>query len=409
MKEFELDNGMKVFIRENPGTKTVAIDAWVRTGSINEPPSLNGISHFLEHMLFKGTKKYKPGEIDRIVEGLGAVWNAATSEDYTHFYLSVASPYFTPCLDVMAEVLKNSVIDPNEVERERLVILEEYRRKQDNPAGFLFEKVYMKSYTRGPYKYPVLGTPETIQAITAEDIRQYYLQYYTPETVTLVIVGDVKAEEILPEIKKRFADFTRKHKPTSTDYTTEYAFNLRERYERPAGDVYMAMSFPAPGIDRVDDVCAMDVLSVILGEGRSSRLYRIVKEQKQLVSSIDVSYATQRLDSLFVISATLNPDKLQKAEKAIITEIKRIRRQKPSRRELKKAKRMITNSYYFATETNAGQAGIFGYYYNLTGSVEFEKKYLERINAVSAEAVQEVARKYLSPDSYNLFYVQPRP
>lgn len=409
MKEFTLDNGMKVFIRENPGTKTVAIDAWVRTGSINEPPSLNGISHFLEHMLFKGTKKYKPGEIDRIVEGLGAVWNAGTSEDYTHFYLSVAAPYFAQCLDVMAEVLKNSVIDPNEVERERLVILEEYRRKQDNPAGFLFEQVYIKSYVKGPYRFPVLGTPDTLKAITPEDIQRYYLQYYTPETVTLVIVGDVKADEILPEVKKQFADFTRKHKPADVDYTTEYARNLRERYERQAGDVYLAMSFPAPGIDKVDDVCAMDVLSVILGEGRSSRLYRIVKEKKQLVSSIDVTYATQKLDSLFVVSATLNPDKLEKTEKAILTEIKRLRQHKPPRNELNKAKRMITNSYYFSTETNAGQAGIFGYYYTLTGSVEFEQKYLERINAVTPEAVQQVARKYLSPDAYNLFYIQPRP
>lgn len=406
MKHYRLDNGMDVFIRENPGTKTVAIDAWINTGGINEPPALTGISHFLEHMLFKGTEKYKPGEIDRIIENVGAVWNAGTSEDFTHYYLSVAAPYFNTCMDVMAEVLKNSIIDPQEVEKERLVILEEYRRKQDSPPGFLFEQVYMKSYSRGPYQHSVIGTTETILAITQKDILDYYHHYYTPENLALVIIGDVRAEDVLPHVREKFADFTRESVPFTIDYTTEYALGIREKYERPAGDIYLAMSFPAPGIENIKDVWAMDVLSVILGDGRSSRFYRTIKEDKELVSSINVSYATQKLDSLFVVVATLDPKNLEATEKAILKEIQKVARHAVPGKELAKAKRMISNGYYFSTETNAGQAGIFGYYYTLTGSIEFERKYLEGIQSITAEDVKEAASHYLTA-AHNQFYIQP--
>lgn len=407
MKKFVLDNGLQVFIRENKGSKTVAIDAMVNAGSLYEPSNLSGLSHFLEHMLFKGTEKYKVGEIDKIIEGVGAVWNAGTSEDFTHYYISVAAPYFDTCIEVMAEVLKNSIIDPEEVEKERLVILEEYRRKQDNPMAFLMEKVYYNSYARGPYKYPVLGTPNTINAITTQDLKEYYQRYYTPDNMVLVVIGDITAENAIQKIKQVFADFNRKKQPWEKDQSTQYAFKIRKQYEKQVGDTYMAMVFAAPGIDKVDEVCVMDLLTTILGDGRSSRLYRSIKEKQQLVSSIGVSYGTQKLDSLVIITATLNADKLAQTEQAILTEIKHLLERKVTAAELKKAKRMLTNGYYFATETNAGQSSIFGYYYILTGSMEFEQKYLERLQSITAEQIQEVANRYLAGGNYNLFYILP--
>ncbi|MCX7765534.1 MAG: insulinase family protein [Candidatus Sumerlaeia bacterium] len=406
MKKFVLDNGLQVFIRENKGSKTVAIDALVNAGSITEPANLSGLSHFLEHMLFKGTEKYKVGEIDKIIEGVGAIWNAGTSEDFTHYYISVAAPYFDTCIEVMAEVLKNSIIDPEEVEKERLVILEEYRRKQDNPIAFLMEEVYYNSYARGPYKYPVLGTPATLNTITTQDLKEYYQRYYTPDNMVLVVIGDIIAENAIAKIQQAFADFNRKKQFWENDQLTQYAFKVRKQYEKQVGDTYMAMVFPAPGIDKVEEACVMDVLTTILGDGRSSRLYRNVKEKQQLVSSIGVSYSTQKLDSLMIITATLNPDKLAKTEQAILTEIKHLIERKVTPAELKKAKRMLTNGYYFATETNAGQSSIFGYYYILTGSTEFEQKYLERLQSVTAEQIQQVANRYLAGD-YNLLYIIP--
>ena len=407
MKRFDLDNGLTVFIRENPGSKTVALDAWVNTGAVNEPSPINGISHFLEHMLFKGTEKYKSGEIDKIIEGVGAVWNAGTSEDFTHYYLSVAVPYFSNCLDVMAEVLKNSVIDPVEVERERMVILEEYRRKQDNPVGFLFEEVFTKSYVSGPYSDSVIGTTETITAITRDDIVDYYHRYYTPDNMIFVVIGDIDTEQALSDIKRAFEGFDRKKRPFDIDYSHVYASRIRNSYKRQVGDMYLAMSFPAPGMNMAEDTYAMDMLSAIMGDGRSSRLNNRIKEKKHLVSSIDVSYGTQRLESLFLISATLNPEKIEEAEKEIIAIVEELRSKKVSAKELEKARRMIINGYYFSTETNAGQSGVFGYYYTVTGSEAFEIKYLENLMKVTAEDIRQVAEKYLDPAARNVFYLDP--
>ncbi len=407
MKRITLDNGLTIFFRRTPGTRTVAIDTWVKAGAADEPCELSGISHFLEHMLFKGTERYEPGEIDKIVESVGAVWNAETSEDYTRFYISVAAPYFNKCLEVMAEVIRHSIVDPAECEKERLVILEEFSRKQDNPGGFLLEEIYKKSFIKGPYKQSVLGEPATIKNITRDNIEEYYRRYYTPDNMIIVIVGDIEEAEVVEQATARFGDFENRKKPFPVDEEYEYATGQREIYTRQAGDTYLSLAFPAPGIDKFGDVLALDVLSVILGEGHSSRLFRKIREDQHLVSSIGVSYGTTRLDGLLMILATLNSDNMDKAEESIREEITRIREEPVAAGELRKAVRVLTNSHYFATETNAGQAGIFGYYYIISDSDTIERRYIDRLPEVTAGDVRDVARKYLSPATYNLFAIQP--
>lgn len=409
MSLHKMNNGLMAIIKENPGSKTVSIDAWMDAGSIHEPARINGIAHFLEHMLFKGTERRGVGEIDRTIEAVGGVWNAGTANDFMHCYLSVAAQYFPVGLDVMADVLENSLLDPEEVEKERQVILEEYRRKQDDPAGFLFEEVYEKSYLKSPYRLPVLGSPETIKAISRQDLLDYYHRYYAPENITLLVIGDIDTSQTLNEIRQAFKDFDRKYNPfPSPDAKTEYSEALNKVYERDVKETYLALSFPAPSIVEKPDVYAMDVLLYILGEGRSSRLYRRLKEELQLVSGIGVGYATQRYQGLTVISATLSDVNLDKAKAAIVEELEKLKKKGIGKRELAKAKRLLTNSYYFSNETNSGQAASIGFYYNLTGSLDFEQHYLENINRLNSDDIIKAARKYLKPETMNSFVIKPK-
>jgi zinc protease len=404
-----LDNGMKVLVRENHGNPTVALDLWVNTGSMNEPAKINGVSHFLEHMLFKGTEKRGVGEIDRMIESVGGRWNAATGQDYTHFYVSVASQYFDTALDALSDVIMHASLDAVEMEKERLVVLEEYRRKQDNPGGFLYDEAYAGSFERSPYKAPVLGTSETIKAVTRDSMRDYYQRYYTPNNAFLVVVGDVETSEIVQKTRRVFEPFVRRLQPyAAQDLQTKYAVGLTKEYPKDVKESYLLLTYAAPGLDSPADVYAMDLLLYILGEGRSSRLYREVKEKKQLVSSIGNGFGTHKCRSLFFISATFAYEKLDEVKKAIDEEVAKMRQTKVSARELAKAKRLLTNMYSFSNETNEGQAQTLGFYYTLSGGLEFEQSYLQNVRRVNTRDIQRVAETYLDPKMGNLFVVRPK-
>jgi zinc protease len=409
MKIFNLDDGMRVLVKENHGNPTVTLDLWVNTGSMNEPAEINGVSHFLEHMLFKGTEKRGVGEIDRMVESVGGRWNAGTSQDYTHFYVNVASQYFDTALDALSDVIMHSSLDPVELEKERLVVLEEYRRKQDNPMNFLYEQAFAESFDQSPYKAPVLGTPETIKAISRDKMLGYYRRYYTPDNIVLVVAGDVATDEVMPKIRLAFEPFKSRFEPyEALDHPTKRKSEVSEEFPKDVKESYLLLTFPAPGMDNPSDIYAMDVLSYILGEGRSSRLYREVKEKKQLVSSIGAAYGTQKRPGLFVVAATFSYDKLGEVKKAIEEEVEKLRRKEVPAKELAKAKRFLTNIYYFSNETNEGQAQTLGFYYTLSGGLDFEQQYLENVKRVSAADIQRVAQKYLDPKQDDLFVVRPK-
>jgi predicted Zn-dependent peptidase len=173
MLQERLENGLTVIFKQVPN-KVVTLDVWVNTGSANEDDKLNGISHFLEHMMFKGTPKYGPGQLDKVIMSVGGVWNAGTSKDFTHYYVTVASPYFDRALDCISDMMQNALVDAAEFDKEKQVILEEYRRKQDSPYGVLFDELYETCFLSGPYKRSVLGSFESISALDRKDMYDYY-------------------------------------------------------------------------------------------------------------------------------------------------------------------------------------------------------------------------------------------
>jgi len=408
VKKFKLENGMTVLIVENPDSKVVTLDVWVNTGSAMEPKEINGVSHFLEHMLFKGTATRVAGEVDREIENVGGVWNAATSVEFTHYYLTIATQFVDTAINTLSDVIANASIDAKEVERERQVILEEYHRQQDDPDQFLMTEVFWNSFEKSPTRWPVLGVPDTINSISREKLYHYYTGRYAPSNMALVVVGGVKAKDILPMIQEKFGGLQR---PLSVANVSEEKTVRRKgyiaEYKKPVKEAYLVLTFAAPDLSTPYEIYAADLLSYILGEGRSSRLYERVKEKKNLVSNIASSFPTHRNDGIFVIFATFDYAKKEQVIKAILEEVQNLCNERVGNDELEKAKRMLTNHFIFSQETTSGRSSEIGFYYTLTGDTKFEEEYLGKIKSVTAEDIRKAADSYLVPAGANIFIVRP--
>lgn len=391
-----LDNGLTVALRHVPN-KVVTLDAWINVGSANEPDELNGVSHFLEHMMFKGTPRYGVGELDKAIMSVGGVWNAGTSKDFTHYYVTVASPFFDRALDAIADMMRNALIDPAEFDREKDVILEEYRRKQDNPWGLLFDELYTAAFESGPYHNSVIGTFESVSSLRRDDMHAYYRAHYRPDNMMLCVVGDIGPDAALRAVDAAFRGFAAPPAgPPPPARATRYAAPGRRVITKDVLETYVALAFPAPGLDAPDYVHALDVASTILGDGRSSRLNRVLREERRLVNSVAAGFPTHRHDSLFYMALTLDEPNLDKALDAGIGTIRELAASPPSDAEMAKARRILRNSIQFGTETNTGQSGMIGYYHTLTGSNDFYDTYLDALDAVTADRVSDVARRYLT-------------
>lgn len=391
MRTERLDNGLTVILKPVQN-KVVTIDAWVNTGSANENDALNGVSHFLEHMMFKGTPKYGVGDLDKAIMSVGGVWNAGTSMDFTHYYVTVASPFFDTALDAISDMIQNALIDAGEFDREKQVILEEYRRKQDDPWGMLMDELYCAVFERGPYRRTVLGSFESISALERDGMFDYYERYYTPDNMVLMVVGEMEPDEVLPKVRDAFGGFTRAHRPLGLGETeSSYRHGAVRMFRKDVKEAYAALAFPGPPIVRGDEVLAVDLAATILGDGRSSRLYRTVKEEKGLVDAISAGCPTHRHDSVFYVAASLERAKLDDARAEIVLVLRELAQNGPTPAELAKAKRIIRNDFCYMTETNTGQSGTIGYYYTLTGSTEFCERYLDRVDRLDAGDVAAAA------------------
>jgi len=279
------------------------------------------------------------------------------------------------------------------------VILEEYRRKLDDPPGVLYDELYEQSYQAGPYRRSVIGTFDSISNTTRDSMFDYYQRYYTPDNMVLIVIGDVQWNEVGPQIDRAFEKFSRRRNPLpDANPETKYRKCITKTMQMDVNMAYMAMAFPAASITQQSDVFALDVASTILCDGRSSRAYRRLREELRLVYSISGGAPTHRRESLFYVMATLEPVNVPAAKDEIVSVFRRLSEQPPSAQELAKAQRVLRNGFLFSTETNTGQSGTIGYYYTVTGGTEFYENYLTNLSKVTAEDVARVAEKYFSSE-----------
>lgn len=406
VQKFILDNGQTVIIKEVRSNPIVTMDTWIKTGSINENDKNNGVSHFLEHLFFKGTQNHAPGEFDKILETKGAITNAATSKDFTHYYITIPSKYFNEALDLHADMLLHPLVPRKELEKERKVVIEEISKDENSPQHVVYDNLVSLIYTDHPYKRKVIGKRNIIETIHRDDILNYYNTWYTPSNMVTVIVGDVDTNSALDKVKKEFSENT-KPAPKSV-YTKEKPLTQQKRKTEylPAQSGYMLIGFR--GVPLSDsDTYALDVLATILGDGRSSVFYKNIKDRLQLAFSIDASNAGFRDDGIFYISANFLPEKLTKLESEIFSEIAKLQKNGVTEEQVNLAKNIIERDTYYQRESISNIAQELGYVSVITGDIKIYDNYIENIKKVTPQDVKRAAEKYLGVDKSAVSIVLP--
>jgi len=406
-RQFSMDNGLKVILEENNTSPVVALQIWVKVGSADENDEEAGICHFIEHMLFKGTDKRKVREAAREIESLGGTINAYTSYDQTVYHITIASRYAETGLDILSDAIQHSTFDPLEFEREREVILEEVRRGEDDPSKRLFRQTMTTLYQQHPYRRPVIGYQNTIRSIQRNQMVTFFKNWYVPNRMVFIAVGDFNTDEMEGKVRNAFKEF--KTSPGSPPHRIPEPNQKETRTILSHGnfkETYLQIAFPIPSA-RDEDTPALDALSQVLGGGEPSRLVQKVKLEMGLVHSIYASSYTPKDPGLFVIGATLPAENVGRGLEAILEEVNRLRTEGVTAEELHRVKVNIESDLIYNRQTVQGQAGKIGYYEVTAGDVQFEKEYMRRIALLQNEDIQEVLKKYFKPLQLTISILAP--
>ena len=403
----KLANGQTVVVYELRNNPIVTIDTWIKTGSINETDDNNGVAHFLEHLFFKGTKAHPTGEFDRILESKGAIINAATSKDFTHYYITIPSEYFDTAMELHSDMLLNPQIPRKELEKERKVVLEEIAKDGNTPSKKVYDNLNDMMYTTHPYKRKVIGSADIIGTIRREEILDYFNQYYNPSNMVTLVVGDVDTQKAVAKIEECFNQEYKK--PVKKNFKREHQLQNQKRKvdytDTQSG--YLMIGFRGVNISD-KQTFALDILAEILGGGKSSKLYRNIKEQKGLAYSISASNGSFRDDGIFYITANFTPSSQEKLEKAIFEEINYIQKYGITDEELQRAKNMIIQDTYYSRESTSNISSELGYIMALTNSSDLYNNYVENIKAVTAEDVKSAAEKFLDQNRSAVSIILPQ-
>mgnify|MGYP002712160530 CR=1 FL=1 len=423
---YERENGHKIVLAHKEGGM-VNVSSWVKTGSINENDKNNGISHFLEHLMFKGTHKHKAGYFDRTLEAKGAIVNAATWKDYTYYYVTLpkgeGNKDFYEAIELHADMMLDPILPEDEIghefdinddksvkdKRERHVVIEEIRMRKDQPWTKVYNKTNYNMYTKHPYKRDVIGTPEIISQVPQAEIMEYYKTHYTPNNVTTIIVGDFDHEEILDKVCKEFDWKGRENyenptfeidKPTQTTIYNEETANVNTGFL-----MFGYLTCPAKN---VKDTILVDLINIILGDGASSRLYQnlIEKAKEPVFNMVETDYYQFRDGNNFFVEANFRPEKKTEAVDAIKAEIEKMKStitEKEFHKAIKKTKSTFANN----AETVSEIGDTIGSYMTVCNDLKLVEDYLDILNSLTVEDVQDAAKRYLNIDNAVISVLMP--
>ncbi|MFH7028258.1 MAG: M16 family metallopeptidase [Heteroscytonema crispum UTEX LB 1556] len=412
-KLHKLPNGLTIIAEQLP-VEAVNLSLWVNVGSAIEPDGINGMAHFLEHMIFKGTERLASGEFERRIEERGAVTNAATSQDYTHYYITTAPKDFAELAPLQIEVVCNASIPDDAFERERFVVLEEIRRSEDNPRRRTFRRAMETAFDELPYRRPVLGPETVISQLQPHQMRDFHASWYQPQSITAVAVGNLPVEELIEIVTEGFTQVDNSQQLTvnsqQSNINPEAPFTeiVRQEFvDESLQQARLVMVWRVPGLTQLNQTYALDVLAGILGHGRTSRMVRDLREERRLVTSISVSNMTQQLQGLFYIQAKCAVENLQAVEEAIAQHIRRLHTEMVTESEIDRVRKRVANRFIFANETPSDRAGLYGYYQSMLGDLEPAFNYPASIQSQDATDLMQAAKQYLSPDAYGVVAIKP--
>lgn len=402
----QLPNGLTVLFKQDRSSPMVAVNVWFGVGSVNETEEMNGLAHFQEHMVFKGTQKYGVGEIANLVKSAGGNLNAGTSYSYTMYYIVLPSRSFADALEIQADAMMHSTFDPEEFKKERLVVIDEARMYDDRPDSFTFYRTMELGFEKHNYRRPIAGYQPIVEKITREQLLDFYDNYYRPSNAVLVVVGDVEPAAAFQRIEDVYGGWEPKNVVIGESPVEPPQKGFR--FKAHTGSIdhgYLGAGFHVPSILH-EDYPALEMLSELLSAGKSSRLHRKVLEEKRLVTSVNASLLAEKWPGFFVFAASMPPEKLGAARDAIFEEIERFKNEPVEEEELQKARRQVERGLYMELETVEGQASNLGYY-ELLGDYRLADEHRAAIKAVTADGIKTVARKYFSPDNCSLVTYLP--
>ncbi len=413
--EHSLANGLKILVQEDHRSPVVVSQVWYKVGSSYEPNGITGISHMLEHTMFKGTDKHPAGEFSRIIAENGGEENAFTGQDYTAYFQTMAASKLAVSFELEADRMRHLHILPDELKKELEVVTEERRmRTEDNPQAKMAEQFAAMAYTSSPYKNPIIGWPSDIAAYTAPDLQAWYQRWYAPNNATLVVVGDVKTADVFVLAQQYFGDLQ-----------TSEILPLKPQIEMPQQGVRkMTVKVPAklPSVllgyhvpclktaENESDAYALEVLAGVLDGGSSARLSSSLIRGKQIAVEANAGYnLTSRLDNLFELEGTPAEGKtVWDVEAALKNEITQLQVKLVEPAELQRIKAQVLASEVYQRDSNFYQAMQLGMLETVGLGWQKAGEYVDKINHVTAEQVRNVARKYLIDDHLNVAYLEPQ-
>jgi zinc protease len=419
--EYQLDNGLKVLIKEDHRAPVVVSQVWYKVGSSYEHDGITGVSHALEHMMFKGTEKYPNGEFSRIISENGGRDNAFTGSDYTAYFQTMEKSRLKISFELEADRMRYLTLPKEEFIKEIEVVKEERRwRTEDKPQSYTYEVNMATAFQTSPYRFPIIGWMQDLDNMTIEDLSDWYQKWYAPNNATVVVVGDVNPDEVFALAKEHFGPL-----PAGESIEMKVLQEVdqqgakRVKVKRPAELPYLMMSYKTPVIEpgSEDDKnwnwepYALEVLAGIIDGGNSARIESRLVRGSEVAASAGASYRmATRLDNLFMFSGTPAKGKtIQELEVALRNEIRDLQSKPVSEAELNRVKAQVVSSDVYEKDSVFYQAMIIGTLETIGLSWRLADKYVERIKSVTAEQVMEVANKYLVDDRLTVAELDPLP
>ena len=419
VKVYQLANGMKVLVQEDDRSSVVVSQVWYKVGASYEPKGKTGMSHVLEHMMFKGTPDYPSGEFSELIAINGGRENAFTSKDYTAYFQRISSDRLELCLELEADRMMNLVLDEAEFKKEVEVVKEERRlRTEDKPTSLTYERFNAEAFQTGSYHHPVIGWMDDLDNMTVTDMRDWYKKWYAPNNATLIVSGDVKAEQVIQLANKYFGTIKPQAVPDSK-IKTEVVQTANRSIEvaLPAQVPYLIMGYKVPSLLQAktavesDDVYALEVLAGLLDGGNSARLMKNLVRGREIASSAGAGYNPyDRLNTLFMFDgAPAAKSNVAELKAALLEEIEKVKTVLPEQVELDRVKAQVIAANVYEKDSLFYQAMQLGILETTGLGWERKDEYLEKISAITPEQVQAVAIKYLIDEKLTVAELKPLP
>ncbi len=405
---FTLSNGLTLIVNEDHSAPVASVQAWCATGSIDEGHWMGaGLSHILEHMLFKGTAKRGGGEIARQVQDRGGYINAYTSFDRTVYWIDIPSDGTAEAVDILADAMMNSTLPEKEYSKEQEVIRREFAMGFDDPGRQSSQLMLRTVFSESPFRHPVIGYLDVYNKLTRADVMAYYKKRYVPNNLTFVVTGDVDPQKIRTQVEEAFKDYPRSAlEPVYVASEPEQVGRRDAHEEFPTELTRLSLAWRIPGLNH-PDTPALELLGDVLGSGRSSLLNQDLREKQRIVHSVDAGMFSLQTDGVFVVQSICDPAQRGAAEKASLAVIERVKKNGATQAELDKARRSMLSNQISGLATARGVASDLGSNWLLTRNTNFSKDYLDAIARVTTADLQRVAREYLRDERLNVTSLNP--